>query len=72
MLPRDRAGNTTSQRDKRMKYFEDRRTTSHWPYPLSVNGKQPRTYGRDELLIDYSVLPKVNLDDMMSDIVKLL
>ena len=46
---------------KRRQYFEERRTTSHWPYPLKVNGLQPRSWGDDTLKIDYSQLQKPNL-----------
>jgi hypothetical protein len=28
----------------RKKYYEKRRTTSHWPYPLLVNAAQPQDY----------------------------
>ena len=71
-MPRDGDGNTDAQRDKRLKYFEDRRTTSHWPYPISVNGKQPQRYGNDDLLIDYSSLPGPDLNSLMDEIVKLI
>lgn len=71
-MPRDGAGNTDAQTKKRLKYFEDRRTTSHWPYPISVNGKQPQRYGNDDLLIDYSSLPRPDLHSLMNDIVKLI
>jgi hypothetical protein len=50
---------------KRRKYFEERRTTSHWPYPLKVSGLQPQTYGDPTLRIDYDSLPAPNLDDLM-------
>ena len=42
--------------EKRQKYFIEKRTTSHWAYPVKVNGLQPQTYGKKELLIDYSKL----------------
>lgn len=71
-MPRDGAGNTEAQKNKRLKYFEERRTTSHWPYPISVNGKQPQTYGNDDLLIDYSRLPRPDLHNLMDEIVKLI
>ena len=48
--------------EKRMKYFQERRTTSHWPYPLHVNGKQPQTFGNDSLLLDYEKLVPPVLD----------
>ena len=33
---------------KRRNYFNNRRTTSHWAYPIRVNGLQAQTYGNDE------------------------
>ena len=68
-LPKNHPNNTNSQIKKRKKYFEERRTTSHWPYPLRVNGKQPQTYGDDSKLINYELLEKPNLDKYM-DIIK--
>ena len=55
---------TPSQQKKRLKYYEERRTTSHWPYPLHVNGLQPQTYGNADLLIDYTKIIKPNLADL--------
>ena len=59
-------------RKKRKKYFEERRTTSHWPCPIKVNGKQGRTFGNDRLRINYDALRAPMLDDMMDDIQELL
>ena len=61
MLPRKHPKNTPIMAKKRRQYFEERRTTSHWPYPLKVNGLQPRSWGDDTLKIDYSLLKKPNL-----------
>ena len=57
---------------KRRKYFEERRTTSHWPFPVKVNAKQPRTFGNDAFKINYETLQKPNLDYMMDSINKLI
>jgi hypothetical protein len=38
-LPRNHEGNTPGQQRQRLKYFKNRRTTTHWPYPLCVNTK---------------------------------
>jgi len=57
---------------KRLKYFNERRTTSHWPCPIKVNGKQPQTYGNDSLLINYDNLTEPNLEDIKEEIMKLL
>ena len=40
-LPRNHEGNTPGQQRQRLKYFKNRRTTTHWPYPLCVNKKEP-------------------------------
>lgn len=69
-LPRNSKKNTKSQEKKRLKYFTDRRTTSHWPYPLHVNGKQPRTWGDKTKLIDYSTLIPPQINDL--DIMKII
>lgn len=58
--------------EKRYKYFLERRTTSHWAYPVKVNSLQPRTYGKKELLIDYSKLRLPILEDLMEDITKII
>jgi len=71
-LPSNHPKNTDAMHKKRLKYFQERRTTSHWPAPIKVIGLQPRTFGDDSRLINYDQLIKPNLDDMMSDITKLL
>ena len=72
MFPRSHPDNTKSVQLKREKYFQERRTTSHWPCPVKVNGKQPQTYGDDRKLIDYDNLPKPDLEDMLEEIRKLI
>jgi ectoine hydroxylase-related dioxygenase (phytanoyl-CoA dioxygenase family) len=59
-------------KEKRIKYFNERRTTSHWAYPVKVNGLQPQIYGNEELRIDYSKLTKPILDDLLDEINKLI
>ena len=71
-LPKNNPNNTNSQTKKRKKYFEERRTTSYWPYPIRVNGKQPQTYGDNSKLIDYDLLIKPNLNKYLEDIEKLI
>lgn len=71
-LPRNNPKYTQKIKEKREKYFIERRTTSHWPYPVKVNGLQPSTYGDDSKKIDYSILTPPNLKDMESEIKKLL
>lgn len=62
-LSKNHKQNTKSQHEKRVKYYEERRTTSHWPYPIHVNGLQPRTYGNTDLCIDYEKLTKPDLSE---------
>lgn len=56
-----RSGMKKTQSEKRHKYFQDRRTTSHWPYPVRVNSLQPQHYGDLTKVIDYANLPKIDM-----------
>lgn len=69
-LPKDKR--SKAMKDKRVKYLLERRTTSHWPYPVAVNGLQPQTYGNKDKLIDYSVLPVPDLEDLKEEIEELI
>jgi len=71
-LPKAHKSNSKSQQAKRIKYYEERRTTSHWPYPLNVNGLQPRTYGDKTLLLDYTKMRAPELGDLDAKIRLLL
>ena len=73
-LPKDNKLNTKTEQTKRLKYFNEKRTTSHWPYKINVNSLQPQTYGDDSRLIDYDNLPKIDLENepFFDDIKKLL
>lgn len=71
-LPKNHSKNTKNIKNKRIKYYQDRRTTSHWPCPIRVNPLQPRTYGDDSKKIDYSLLTPPNLEDLEDEIEKLL
>ena len=71
-FPSDHNKNTHAMIQKRVKYLNERRTTSHWPCPISVNSQQPRTFGDESLHIDYDTLQKPYLFDMNADIYKLL
>ena len=70
-LPKNVKQNNISMKKKREKYFLERRTTSHWAYPIKVNSLQPQTYGDESKLIDYSSLPKPNLTEYM-EVIKTL
>jgi len=72
MLPRNHPDNTKAQVAKRQKYYKELRTTSHWPYPMHVNAKQPRTYGDTSMLIDYKTILQPQLDDLEEEIQRLL
>jgi len=71
-LPENHPKNTKSMKTKRLKYYNERRTTSHWPCPIRVNSLQPQTYGDKSRLIDYSLLTPPNLECFESEIMKLL
>lgn len=72
MLPKNNKLNSMAMQKKRLKYFNELRTTSHWAYPIRVNSLQPQTYGNNDLLIDYNQLDKPNLDKYMPIIKTLL
>ena len=61
MLPKNNKLNSTAMKKKRLKYFNELRTTSHWAYPIRVNSLQPQTYGNNNLLIDYNTLNNPDL-----------
>jgi len=67
-----RAQLTEKMQEKRIEYFLDERTTSHWPYPVKVNGLQPQAYGNKDLVIKYDELKPADLEDLLDDIVKIL
>jgi len=71
-LPKNNKKNTKAQQTKRLKYFNELRTTSHWPCPIKVNSLQPQTYGDSTKLINYSELPKPNLEKYLEEIKKLI
>ncbi len=71
-LPKVNKKNSKSQEAKRLKYFNELRTTSHWPYPIRVNSLQPQTYGNQDRKIDYSKLTKPNLERYIDNILKLI
>ena len=72
MLPKNNVKNTPTIQAKRLKYFKEKRTTSHWPYPLKVNGVQPRMWGDKSLRINYDELRQPNLEPYMETIKTLI
>ena len=71
-LPKDGKKNTPAMQKKRLKYLEEQRTTSHWAYPIKVNGLQPRLYGKNEDKIDYDKIEKTDLSDLKDEILKIV
>ena len=71
-LPKDGKKNTPAMQRKRLKYLEEQRTTSHWAYPIKVNGLQPRLYGKNEDKIDYMPIEKIDLSDLKDEIMKIV
>ena len=69
--PKTHPLNTDSQKEKRTKYFHERRTTAHDPI-IRVNSEQPQTYGNNDLLIDYSQVPQTDLTSLFTHIKKIL
>jgi len=63
-LPKHHPSNTAAMTRTRQRYFEKRRTTSHWPYPLTVNAYHPQ----DELL----EVPRTDLSDYEEEIKKII
>lgn len=75
-LPKFSEGNNIEQQNLRRKYFNSKRTTSHWVYPMNVVPKQPNMYNYynfdDPIYIDYDILPEPDIDDLLCEIEKLL
>ena len=71
-LPKNHSSNNKKMREKRKRYFDERRTTSHWPVPVRVNGKQPQTFGNRKREINYASLTPPNLGDLLDKINKLI
>lgn len=63
---------TKKMQEKRIEYFLDMRTTSHWANPVKVNGLQPQTYGNKDLVIKYYELKLPDLEDMLDSIYKII
>ena len=71
-LSKNHKKNTKTMKEKRLKYFKERRLTSHWPYPIRVVSKQANTWGNKSLNIDYSLLEKPDLSNYENEILKIL
>ena len=49
-LPKNHEKNDINQQKQRQKFFEKKRTTSHWPYPMNAVPEQPNMYNYYNLL----------------------
>ena len=72
VLTQEECKNTQKIHQKCLKYFEEKRTTSHCPVPVRVNGLQPQTYGNERNVIDYNMLVEPDLEELKPDILKLI
>ena len=75
-MPKNNEKNDIKQQKQRKKFYENLRTTSHWPYPMNVVPEQPNTYNyynpNNLITIDYDSLIKPKIDDLKEEIEKLL
>ena len=71
-FPKTHIKNTLAMQEKRRKYLEMRRTTTHWPAPIQVIALQPNTYGDNNKLIDYDQVPKTDLSMFEAEIEKII
>lgn len=72
-FPKNHPRNTDAMKEKRRKYFQERRTTTHWPCPIHVVPLQPNTYGDPSRIIKYSTLPIQSLENIdHEEIMKLI
>jgi hypothetical protein len=66
-MPKAGARNSRAMQAKRLAYYGERRTTTHWPYPIRVHPLQP-----PHRMIDYGSMEMPDLDDLDQKIRKLL
>ena len=71
MKPKNDPKNSTIENKKRKIYFDNLRTTTHWPYPICVNELYPDDI-KDKNIIDYDSLPQPNLNPYMNEINNLI
>ena len=60
--PKSDPKNTKAMQRKRLLYYTNRRTTSHWANRIRVNGLQGQNYGDKRLIIDYGKLRQPDLE----------
>jgi hypothetical protein len=75
-LPKNSEGNNELEKERRKIYFDNRRTTNHWPYPMRTVPEQPDYYNYHNpdypIIIDYNKFLPPNLEDLMPRIKRLL
>ena len=74
-LPKNNDINDDLMKEKRRACFNEKLTTTHWPYPVVPIPKQPywlRDYFNTDQIINYNDLPKPELNDLMVEIEKLI
>jgi len=74
-LPKQNELNDEYTQNQRKYFFNNRRTTNHWPYPMAGVSRQPNTYNHyfnDNIYIDYENLPVPIVDDLMEKIEELM
>lgn len=71
-LPKNATGNTSEEQKNREYCFENKLTTNHWPYPMSMVPEQANTYNYynpdNKIYIDYEKLPNPELSDLLEKI----
>lgn len=74
-LPKNNENNDDHAQYSRLECFHNLRTTNHYPYPITPISLQPVTYNyynNDDIYIDYSLIPKPELDYILDNIYYLL
>ena len=71
-FPKNHRSNTNAMQEKRKKYLAAKRTTTHWPCPISVVGLQPQTYGNKDLMIDYEKVANQDISEFAEEIEKIV
>lgn len=74
-LPKNNDLNDDLMKEQRLACFNQKLTTSHWPYPIRPVPKQPywlESYFNTSEIINYDLLITPYLDDLMDEILKLI
>ena len=68
-FPKNHIDNTIEEQEKRKRYLETRRTTTHWPAPIHVIKLQPM---KSDVSINYNNIVKTDLSLFQKDIQKII